>query len=277
MDNEIISFHPIIPGDRFFWERSPWSRQLCRNLAQARAVILPQTVSREFYALCKSLCPNVFPNYDIRFQWEGKVGDAMLFWSNQVPHPKTIVFPRVESLIGEHPDMGEKPDLPPFPFVLKGAHGGEGSSIWLIRDEEELHERLRELEQLEWHNTTGFVIQEYLPDITRDLRVVVIGNQIVSYWRNNAGSFLHNVARGGTIDFDSDPDMQETGRKAVRDLCRRTAINLAGFDLIFPDPAGPPQFLEINYTFGRTGLGGSERFYGLLKKGVDGWLAALPR
>jgi ribosomal protein S6--L-glutamate ligase len=34
-------------------------------------------------------------------------------------------------------------------------------------------------------------------------------------------------------------------------------------------------FLEINYFFGRTGLGGSKRFYRLLEAAIDSWLAGL--
>ncbi len=60
----------------------------------------------------------------------------------------------------------------------------------------------------------------------------------------------------------------------VRDLCDHTGINLAGFDLVFPDNSDVPLFLEINYTFGRAGLGGSDTFYGLLKGEIDKWLEA---
>ena len=35
------------------------------------------------------------------------------------------------------------------------------------------------------------------------------------------------------------------------------------------------QFLEINFFFGRTGLGGSERFYSLLRQAIEGWLDRL--
>ena len=53
-------------------------------------------------------------------------------------------------------------------------------------------------------------------------------------------------------------------------------LNLAAFDLVFPPGETAPVFLEINYTFGRTGLGGSEKFYILLQNAVDHWLQASP-
>jgi len=271
----ILSMHPVISGDVFYWDRSIWDRNLVHEIRRASAVILPQTVDREFYCFCRKLCPHVFPNYDIRFQWEGKIGDTLVFWAFAIKHPKTLVFPRVETLLGDHPKMGHQPpELLPYPFVLKGAGGGEGKQVWLIETPEELEGKLQMLQQFEFHGRSGFVIQEYFAALERDLRVVIIGDSIFSYWRKGPG-FLHNVARGGEIDAVSDPDLQEKGREKVKQFCRRSGINLAAFDLAFLPGESEPFFLEINYTFGRKGLGGSERFYRLLRDAVDNWLKAV--
>lgn len=271
-EGKILSMHPVIEGDRFYWDRGVWDKNLFLEVQKARAVILPQTVEKELYCLCKKLCPHVFPNYDLRFQWEGKVGDTLAFWAFNIKHPHTLVFPKVETLLGDHPDMEHKvPALPPFPFVLKGAHGGEGTQVWLIESSMELEERLQTLLQFELQGSSGFIIQEYLPALERDLRVVVIGNKVVSYWRKAQG-FLHNIAQGGEIDAESDPELQAIGRERVRQFCQHSGINLAAFDLVFPPAEREPIFLEINYTFGRTGLGGSENFYTILQDSVEQWL-----
>ena len=271
-EGKILSMHPVIAGDAFYWDRGIWDENLTKEIQKARAIILPQTVEREWYCLCKRLCPLVFPNYDLRFQWEGKVGDTLAFWAFNIKHPHTLVFPRVETLLGDHPDMDHNvPELPRFPFVLKGARGGEGAQVWLIKSSEELQERLQTLLQYELQGSSGFVIQEYLPALERDLRVVVIGNLVVSYWRKAQG-FFHNIAKGGEVDAVSDPDLQAVGREKVRQFCLRSGMNLAAFDLVFPTGEEDPFFLEINYTFGRTGLGGSEKFYKLLQDAVGQWL-----
>jgi ribosomal protein S6--L-glutamate ligase len=51
-------------------------------------------------------------------------------------------------------------------------------------------------------------------------------------------------------------------------------MNLAAVDIVFPmsHPDPKPHVLEINYSFGRRGLGGSEVFYGLLFEAVQEWL-----
>jgi len=271
---KIVSMHPIIEGDQFYWDRGVWDKDLFGELKKAAAIILPQTVERELYCLCKKVCPLVFPNYDLRFLWEGKIGDTLAFWTYGMKHPHTLVFPRVETLRGDHSQMNHAaPELLPYPFVMKGAHAGEGRQVWLIEDESELEEKLQTLLHLELHDSSGFVIQEYLPALDKDLRVVVVGDQVHSYWRK-ARTFLHNVARGGEIDTASDKELQEVGREKVREFCRRSGINLAAFDLVFPAADEEPFFLEINYTFGRTGLGGSERFYTLLRDAVNQWLQA---
>jgi hypothetical protein len=87
-------------------------------------------------------------------------------------------------------------------------------------------------------------------------------------------SFLTNIKAGATIDHGSDPELQEAGKAAVNDFCTKTGINLAGFDLLFPDheQETQPLFLEINYFFGRRGLGGSMKYYQLVDEAVGLWL-----
>ena len=267
----LLSFHPIIEGDHNIWALAPIDNALIDLIRQASAIVLPQTVTRELYRLCRENCPKVFPNYDLRFSWEGKVGDTFLFWSNDIAHPKSIVFPNLESLIGEHPEMMDKSSHVDFPYVIKGAKGGEGRQVRLVKSEDDLENLIPTLKQWELAGNVGLVMQEYLAGLQRDLRIVVIGEEIRSYWRCN-DSFLHNVRQGGEIDRDSDIHLQKRGQEAVRDLCLKTGINLAGFDLVFPDEGTTPLFLEINYTFGRNGLGGSEAFYSQLNRAVQNWL-----
>ena len=92
------------------------------------------------------------------------------------------------------------------------------------------------------------------------------------------GRFGTSLAKGARIDTRADVRLRQTAEERARSLCRQTGIDLAGIDLIFKKErakSGDPQplLLEINYFFGRAGLGGSERFYALLRSAVDRWLA----
>jgi ribosomal protein S6--L-glutamate ligase len=109
--------------------------------------------------------------------------------------------------------------------------------------------------------------------------VVVIGRTIVSYWRiqRNTDHFLSNVAKGAMIDYDTDHDLQKTAIESVKNFCSQTRINLAGFDILFSSrkKVKTPLFLEINYFFGRQGLGGSANFYDILTKEIMKWIEGL--
>jgi ribosomal protein S6--L-glutamate ligase len=111
--------------------------------------------------------------------------------------------------------------------------------------------------------------------------VAVIGSRFLSYWRRqpDSGDFRHNLAAGGEIDHTADPELQEAGVDLVRKLCSRTGMNLAGVDVLFPlknsRVRAEPLLLEVNFYFARRGLGGSERYYGLLRQAIEEWLRAV--
>ncbi|MBW1899334.1 MAG: hypothetical protein JRI61_09775, partial [Deltaproteobacteria bacterium] len=63
---------------------------------------------------------------------------------------------------------------------------------------------------------------------------------------------------------------------AAREFCGITVINLAGFDFLFPanEEEPLPFFLEVNYFFGRRGLGGSEAYYQVLNREILRWITS---
>ena len=92
--------------------------------------------------------------------------------------------------------------------------------------------------------------------------------------------FGTSLSKGARIDTTSDPTCRRRALSLTQKLCRRSGINLAGFDLIFDESgvhANPrePLVLEVNYYFGRSGLGGSERYYRRLGAEIDRWLHSL--
>jgi ribosomal protein S6--L-glutamate ligase len=123
----------------------------------------------------------------------------------------------------------------------------------------------------------GFVSQEFIPSEGNVLRAVIIGKSVITYWKrpSRPGRVITTISRNAMIDHHWRPDLQEKGRKQALSLSEKTGINLAAIDFVFPvaddDPA--PFFLEINYFFGRRGLGGSEDYYRLLYQAVRDWLA----
>ncbi len=269
----ILSLHPIIEADRnvIIAGRNP-RRQEIGWMRNARAIILPQGVTEKVYRIAAQSCAHVFPDYEARFRYPGKVGFARLCGEKGLPHPRTRVFSNV--------DEARKIDAQRrFPLVMKSDSGGEGHGVYPVRNSEELKRALRELELMERGGWTGLVEQEFIESGGRDLRVVVMGNQTFAYWRKAADSddFKHHLGSGGILDLESDPELRRKGIALVERACALTGINLAGFDVLFRNGNEEPLLLEVNYFFGRRGLGGSESFYNLLRKAVDQWVAGLFR
>jgi ribosomal protein S6--L-glutamate ligase len=275
----IASLHPCIRKDINILcaGRSLTDREK-KRLGKARAIILPQGVTAEVYRECRRLVPRVFPNYDLRFGLEGKVGDALLFEYFQVPHPRTLAFGDRESFHQAFPD----PDLASvllsgYPLVLKGNEGGEGSLVFLIESPRDLQDKLDLLLGSSVRDQ-GFVLQEFIDHGGRDLRVVILYDQLLAYWRvqQDPFRFRTNQSQGGTIEHGGDSRLKEKAIKSVERFCRRAGIQVAGFDILFNRKRDPdtPLFLEINYYFGRRGLGGSLRFYELYEQAADRWLAS---
>jgi len=122
----------------------------------------------------------------------------------------------------------------------------------------------------------GFVTQEYVPCGGNVLRAVVMGKRVITYWKRpcKPGQEITTISRGAIVDHDWQPDLQEKGKVQALILSDKTGINLAAIDFVFPltekDPN--PLILEINYYFGRRGLGGTENYYSLLYEAIQDWL-----
>jgi ribosomal protein S6--L-glutamate ligase len=270
----ILSFNPIFDGDRqiICAGRDPDEKDLAAAKS-AHAVILPQGCRPSLYHMAKNNCPHVFPNYDARFSHPGKLKQIMLFREHGAPFPETRLFDNVRSFT-----KSDDPLLQEFPYVFKFDWGGEGDFVYLIESTDQLKNALDRAQQCEATGQRGFLTQSFIPGTSRTLRVVVINEKVITYWRIHPENQFHgSLSKGARIDMNSDSNLMEVGKKQVRRLCRKTGINLAGFDLIFSmgkDESGV-FFLEINYFFGRTGLGGSQTYYDLLTEEIKRWICGI--
>jgi ribosomal protein S6--L-glutamate ligase len=272
----ILSFHPLFVADQniICAGRSPGPDD-ARAAAEAEATILPQGCRRDLYEMVRQNCPLVFPNYDARFAYQGKMGQITLFKRVGVPYPASILFTDTGAF---HHRIKRLPDDLPFklPCVFKFDWGGGGETVYPIDTESRLMALIESAATFESSGQKGFLIQEMITAGSRSLRVVVIGQQYLSYWRvqPESGGFWTGLAQGARIDAAADPGLQAQAVTAVRNFCRITGINLAGFDILFADTTTTPQmyFLEINFFFGRHGLGGSDAYYRILIREIDNWL-----
>jgi ribosomal protein S6--L-glutamate ligase len=150
-----------------------------------------------------------------------------------LPHPATQVVRRADADV----------DLEP-PFVVKPPFGSWGEDVVLCADRRALTKCLRHLDDRPWFRATGAVVQELVPPIGHDLRLVVAGRRVVGAIERvaPAGEWRTNVALGGIRrPVVPPPRACELGVAAATAL----GIDLAGIDLL-PVGAGEYVVLELN-------------------------------
>jgi ribosomal protein S6--L-glutamate ligase len=268
----ILSFHPCYIADcnRICAGRLPEKADLLAIQA-SKAVILPQGSSQALYDMARHNCRHVFPSLDAKFEYPGKSGQIRLFRKFKISHPKTLLF---DSTADFKQTIKNNNLRVPFPLVLKFNWGGEGEGVFFIHSDPKMQQVLKKVAAFEASGQKGFLIQEFIPCANRSLRVVVINERLISYWRvqKKENTFFSHISKGARLDHNGDLALQKIGQRAVIDLCQKTGINLAGFDILFPENKKTPLFLEINYFFGRSGLGGSEKYYELLLEQIRKWI-----
>jgi len=272
----ILSFHPCIDADlQIILGDRPLDSGIREAIQNADAVILPQACPQHLYEVCIAKRAHLFPNYSVRIRYPGKIGQAQMFRDLGLSHPKTRPWKSVRQFKDAH----QKPtDMPHgIPFLIKEDRRHEAEGIFLIENSHGLKAALESLVLREGPGMQGFVTQEYVPCGGTVLRAVIIGKRVITYWKrpSEPGQKITTISRGAVIDTDWRPELQEKGRAYTQELCKKTKINLAAVDFVFPigDKDPEPLFLEINYYFGRRGLGGTEAYYRLLYKAIQDWLA----
>lgn len=276
----ILSFHPCFVADKNMTcaGRKPGAAEL-DEIRHAGAVILPQGSSEDLYYMARENCKHVFPDYDARFKYPGKTGQILLFQKTETAHPATRIFTSLSSLCDKGGNIINAKLPFTYPFVLKFNWGGEGETVHLIKTQAGLKKVCKKAGEFEKTGQKGFILQEYIESGNRSLRIAVIGQKFISYWRvqKNPDTFCAGLSQGAAMDFDSYPELVKAAVIRAKDFCGKTGINLAGFDFLFSSDNNndEPLLLEINYFFGRKGLGGSEKFYKILNGEIVKWLKSL--
>jgi len=212
---------------------SDYSPEEARLIRSAQKIYYPTT----FYAdLFDAMGKATFPSYHTYKCVQDKIMQTALFELLELPHPATRVFygNRQKKTICEYFQ---------FPFVAKIPRGSAmGQGVYLIRNKNELNSYLA--------HTDAAYIQQYL-QVDRDLRIVIIGDQIVhAYWRIAAqNEFRTNVSLGGTISLDPIP---ESALELALTTARSCGWDDVGIDIC--EYKGQFLVLEANMKYGKEGF-----------------------
>jgi tetrahydromethanopterin:alpha-L-glutamate ligase len=130
--------------------------------------------------------------------------------------------------------------------VLKPLFGSEGRGITRLNDKALALRAFKMLTQL----GAVLYIQEFIPHEGCDLRLLVIGEQILAMRRRNPLDWRTNISRGATAEsFAPDDTLVEIARRAAAAV----GAPLAGVDIL-PGRDGKLYTLEVNAVPGWKGL-----------------------
>mgnify|MGYP001112133586 CR=1 FL=1 len=271
----ILSFHPCFDADiQMILGDQVLGPDHAEKIEGADAIILPQACTQNLYEACAHSEASVFPNYAARIQYPGKMGQHRLFEAFRLRCPRTHTWSSADHFKAEWDRANKLPHS--FPFLFKEDRRHEGEGIFFVENPSGLKGALTQLEIREKSGVSGCVSQDYVDCEGNALRVVIVGDRVITYWKRprDPQQPITTISRGARIDHQWKPALQQKGEIQARRLSAQAGINLAAVDFIFPDndPDPEPLFLEINYYFGRRGLGGSETYYRLLYEAIREWL-----
>ena len=105
----IVSFHPLFEANKniICAGREPNAKDLS-SIKAADAVILPQGCSRSLYEMARNHCDFVFPNYEARFKYPGKIGQIELFRKTKTSHPRSAIFKTVAAFHEKFNEITQK-------------------------------------------------------------------------------------------------------------------------------------------------------------------------
>jgi [lysine-biosynthesis-protein LysW]---L-2-aminoadipate ligase len=154
-----------------------------------------------------------------------------------VPQPKVQVAFTVESALEAIEEMG-------YPVVLKPVVGSWGRLISRINDRDAAEAILEHKSTLGSYQHSVFYIQEHIQKPGRDIRAVVVGDQVVCAIYRNSEHWITNTARGGQGEICPITP-------ALEEICLSAANAVGGGVLaidVFEDEERGFLVNEINHT-----------------------------
>jgi len=138
-----------------------------------------------------------------------KLWTISLLRSRGVPTPRTAVAFSPEAALEVATEFG-------FPVVVKPVNGSWGRLVSIARDEEELRTIMEHRSYIPSMTSKVHLIQEYVRKPGRDIRVFVVGGEVVAAIYRVSNHWITNTARGGrAVPARADPELEEVSVKAA--------------------------------------------------------------
>ncbi len=153
----------------------------------------------------------------------------------------SIQIPMIPTTCCKHKDLVRVLDNMTLPAVVKTVNGHGGQEVFLV------HKLDIMVTDILKKTTSDFVVQPLVGTRQQDLRVYVLGDNIISaILRTSSSGFKANYSLGGTVQTY---ELNELEKKIIEKIVQRFSFDLVGIDFIIGDD-GELIFNEIEDVVG---------------------------
>jgi ribosomal protein S6--L-glutamate ligase len=217
--------------DAYLWHADTWDEDY-------------RKIHDRIYFIEKFIKKPVFPNMNMYYSYNDKLKQYEIFKHLKLPIIPTSIAFFEEKAIAIASKLS-------YPVVVKDSYGAVGEGVIKVNSKRELKKKINNIfSKPKDQNIKKYLyLQEFIPNMDRDLRVITIGNKIASaYWRIGHG-WKHNISGGASPDFNSIP-------KSALDFCLKISkeqkFHWMSYDL-FVLPSGKLKLIEWSCNFGVKG------------------------
>lgn len=160
-----------------------------------------------------------------------------------LPHPETVVAVTPDAALAAIEQVG-------YPAILKPAVGSWGRLLSKVNDRDAAETLIEHKQSLKSPIHNVYYVQEYVDKPDRDIRVIVIGDEVVAAVYRRSDHWITNTARGATTAVCTVTD-------ELRDLALRAAAAVGGGILavdLLERADGELLVTEVNHTMEFHGL-----------------------
>jgi len=197
-------------------------------------------VLKDFLCQLERQSNQVFPSSHEAEFWENKVFMHRKFEKLGIKSPETLIFD-LDSREMDQPNF-------PYPFLIKEVHSAGSLGVHKVADKGQF---LTLINSTEIRKKNRHVLVQRLLRMDRDLRVIIVGDEIVVYyWRINKSSEWKptSTKHGSGVDFEFFP---EEWREHIVTEYKKLGIRTGAFDVVWEDNdyTNPPYFLEVSPSY----------------------------
>lgn len=154
----------------------------CRSISHSRALYA--------FSILNGWGIRTVNSYQVVLTCGDKVLTTMALIRHGVPTPRTVVALSIEAALRAIEEMG-------YPVVLKPAVGSWGRLLSKVNHRETAEAVLMHKAALGGPMHSVFYIQEYVDKPSRDIRTLVVGDEVVYAIYRRSAHWITNTARGG--------------------------------------------------------------------------------